>query len=324
MNYIEEALKKYNMLQEQIKLLRHNENMTIRVGKNFLLRIHKPVEGFSTGYMYEALDKKAARQEELQFLSFLKENGMQVQIPIKNIDEEEVTVLSDGTLATMLTWLPGHDIDADDISQESCVAIGEMVAKLHQASKGYVPESILSYDAKLCLSLKEKIYSAWNNDKPEENLKLKKEYFECIAGACEVIAMRLSEKENEFFPVHTDLSLSNILITENGLVPIDFSLFGYGHPMMDLGALFCSRLNSLKNRQAVAEGYISAGGTIDYEMLDCCFALNVLLGIGLHMDKWIKEEWFSSRLERWCREMFEPLWDGKKLFSEDFYLLNVK
>ena len=83
MNYIEEALKNYNMLQEQIKLLRHNENMTIQVGEDFLLRIHKPVEGFSTGYMYETLDKKTARREELKFLSYLRKTECRYRLQSK-------------------------------------------------------------------------------------------------------------------------------------------------------------------------------------------------------------------------------------------------
>jgi len=324
MSYLKEVLQSYAMEDAKTELLRHNENMTIKVGDAFLLRIHKHIEGFSAGYMYESLDQREIRREELKFLSYLHDNGMQVQTPIRNKNGEEVTVLSDGTLATMLTWLPGRDMKDEDISRESCFKVGEMVAKLHQTAKNYFPETVLRYDAGLCKSLKEKICIAWESNKSEEFSALRQEYFESTTEACALIGRRLKEKEKEFIPVHADLSLSNILITENGFLPIDFSLFGYGHPMMDLGALFCSRFSSLENRQAVAKGYTSAGGSIDFEMLDCCFALNVLLGIGLHVEKWIKEDWFPSRLERWCREMFVPLQEGKKLFSEDLYLLNVK
>ena len=78
MNYITEALKNYNMPTAKTKLLRHNENMTISVEDNYLLRIHKHVEGFSTNYMYDNLDRTAIYFAELSFLSYLREQGMQV------------------------------------------------------------------------------------------------------------------------------------------------------------------------------------------------------------------------------------------------------
>jgi len=123
--------------------------------------------------------------------------------------------------------------------------------------------------------------------------------------------------------VHSDLSLSNMLFTENGIVPIDFSLMGFGHPMMDLGGLYCN-INGPENRKAIADGYKAEGGIIDFDLLDACFALNILLSIGLHLEKWLKEDWFPDRLERWCRETFGPLGEGKPIFSPDYYLLNVK
>ena len=45
-NYIQEALAFYNITASEIELLRHNENLTYRVGNEYLLQIHEPVEGF--------------------------------------------------------------------------------------------------------------------------------------------------------------------------------------------------------------------------------------------------------------------------------------
>lgn len=45
-NYIRNALEQYNMQDAEFELIRHNENMTLRVDGQYLLRIHKHAEGF--------------------------------------------------------------------------------------------------------------------------------------------------------------------------------------------------------------------------------------------------------------------------------------
>ena len=42
-----EALAHYNISATEIELLRHNENLTYRVGNEYLLQIHEPAEGGS-------------------------------------------------------------------------------------------------------------------------------------------------------------------------------------------------------------------------------------------------------------------------------------
>ena len=49
-NYIQEALAFYNITASEIELLRHNENLTYRVGNEYLLQIHEPAEGFTAQF----------------------------------------------------------------------------------------------------------------------------------------------------------------------------------------------------------------------------------------------------------------------------------
>ena len=49
--YLDEALSCYDIAVSDIVLLRHNENLTYRVGNDYLLQIHEPVEGFYTEYI---------------------------------------------------------------------------------------------------------------------------------------------------------------------------------------------------------------------------------------------------------------------------------
>lgn len=75
-------------------LLRPNENMTFRVGTDYLLQIHDPVEGFWTQHIYEGTDRIALRETELKFLLYLKERGMATREPIENRDGELITKLN--------------------------------------------------------------------------------------------------------------------------------------------------------------------------------------------------------------------------------------
>ncbi len=72
--------------------------------------------------------------------------------------------------------------------------------------------------------------------------------------------------------MHADLSPSNILAAKRGLVAIDFSLFGMGHPMFDFANLF-GTINGLLCRQKIAEGNQNAGSIIHYEAPDACYRM---------------------------------------------------
>lgn len=314
--YIRNALEQYNMQDAEFLLIRHNENMTLRVDGQYLLRIHKHAEGFDTGATYGGMNRIEIRRSELAFLYHLNCQEMRVQSPVPNRDGDYITILPDGICATMLTWISGRNLDKSDITEELCFQIGAMVAKMHKAAENFQPETILQYDSTLCERIKRKLESE------EATGILGKTNQQVILAACNVMQNRLCSNQN-IITVHTDLSLGNILIADTELIPIDFSLFGNGHPMMDIGSLYGS-INGAENRRAIAEGYKSLGGKIDFPLLDVCFALNVLLYIVLHIDSVSGQEGFTERLERWCREIFQPLADGKPLISEEFYMLNVR
>lgn len=314
-NYIETALERYHMECVKYELIRHNENMTVKVDDQYLLRVHRHAKGFSTGPLYERLNRADIYKSELAFLVHLSRQGMKVQSPVPNSDGELLTVLDDGTCATMLKWIPGRVLEKNDVNEDMCFQIGSMVARMHKAAAGFKTGEILDYDSQLCRRLQNKIIQT------KEKGLIAEELLSVMETACDVMQDRLRTNHN-MITVHADLSLSNILIGESELVPIDFSLFGRGNPMMDISSLYGS-INGVENRCAIAEGYRSLGGTIEFTMLDVYFALNVLLYIILHMDGNAGQEGFNANIGRWCREIFQPLVDGKRLFNDDFYMLNV-
>ncbi|MHC1694107.1 MAG: phosphotransferase enzyme family protein [Eubacteriales bacterium] len=307
---INEALSLYNLEGMDAQFIRHNENITYRIGEGYLLRIHKSVEGFSTELFYSDCDKIILRESELEFLIHLCENGLYVQSPIRNKKGELVSILSDGTPVTVLTWIEGRIVDKKELSVSLCRDMGAMVTKLHKATQGFLPKGAARYDSSLCGRLIDKIDSLF------EDGRLSKENHKDMSGALGVIRDLLNGSERELIPVHSDLSESNILITPSGLVPIDFSLFGYGHPMLDIASFICLTDNT-ELQGAVIDGYKSAGGNdVDYHALDCCFALQVLLGVIIHFERWENEEWFSGKLNRWCGDIFSPLSEGKCVVDE--------
>ena len=311
---IREALEQYGLENEPWELIRHNENMTVNVNSKYLLRVHLHADGFSTDVYYDGLDRAAIRKTELNFLLHLARNGLPVQTPVANRRGEFLTMLQNDICATLLRWIPGRTPNETDVPKGVYFRAGAMTARMHKAAAGFPLENMLRYDASFCRRLQVSFAKA-----NHESL-LSAEHAEIFQAACRVIETRLDPDDH--IAVHADLSSSNILVTDTGLVPIDFSLMGVGHPMMDISSLYGS-VNGIDARRAVAEGYRSEGGSISFPELDACFALNILLYIALHLNRSAKDDRFINNLNRWQRETFGPLAAGKRLIADDFRMLNV-
>ena len=314
--YIQETLSYYNITAPEIELLRHNENLTYRIGNEYLLQIHEPVEGFSTEFFYEGVERIEIYMAELAFQEHLKNQGMQIREAVENCYGERITRLQNGIYVTVSKWLEGESLDKLELNDEICYQIGEMLACLHQKAKGFRVSPVKSYDKQHCECTKKRIQTLEANG-------LSTEYSAIMQRACECAGEVLENARDEFHMIHGDLSASNILQTAYGLVPIDFSFFGMGHPMYDLAVLF-GNISGLVRRQKMAEGYRNAGGTINYEVLDACFVLTLLDCLGIHYEQWSKQDWFAPRMQRWHKENLEPYVRGERIYADDFYLLHVE
>lgn len=302
---LHEALAVFGLTGAEAQFLQQHENAVYRVDGKYLLRIHKAAEGLCVDH---TPDKRRA---ELAFLTHLSDAGMHVQRPIAE------AALSDGTMATLLTWLEGHHITEAEFTPEMQHRIGTMTARLHQAAQGFGHPGMRRYDADHVTQLSSEICSMG------ERYGLNADEIAVACQAAQVIENRLRSAAAGFVPIHCDLSQSNILLTEDGLSPIDFSLFGLGHPMHDLGILI-GNVSTLVQRKSIAEGYTKAGGHIDLPLLDAGLALGLLEALVFHADVWPKEPWFAPRLTRWADEMLRPLADAKPLLDENMTLVNLK
>lgn len=300
---LQEALHAFGLTHAAF--IQQHENAVYRADDKYLLRIHQPSAGLHVD------QSPSLRQAELALLTHLADAGMNVQRPIAT------ATLSGDVLATLLTWLDGHHISKDEFTSDMQHQIGGMVARLHQAAAGFHHDTMRRYDAAHVARLADSLHQM--GEKHHLNMNE-------IAAACQaarVIEARLRNAAEEFIAIHCDLSQSNILLTDNGPVPIDFSLCGMGHPMHDLGILL-GNTSTQAQRNAMAEGYTAAGGHIDLPLLDAGYTLGLLEALDFHADVWPKEDWFPARLTRWVNQQLRPLAEGKPLLNENMYLLNIK
>lgn len=302
---LQEALHALKLDGATTEFIRHNENLTYCLDGRYLLRIHQAAAGLHVDHSPEV------RRAELAFLCHLHGKGLSVQQPVAE------ATLSGGTMATLLTWLDGHHITESDFTPALQHLLGTMIARMHRAGEGFHHPALRRYDAAHALALSESI-----------RLLGERHHLHTgdIAAACqaaECIADRLHDAADAFIPVHCDLSQSNVILTAEGPVPIDFSLFGLGHPMHDLAVLLGS-VRTQAERRAIAEGYAAAGGRIELPLLDAGYVLSLLEALDFHADKWPLEDWFAARLHRWAGEIFHPLASGKPILNEDMFLLNIK
>ena len=298
-----EALRAFGLTHAEF--IQQHENAVYRADDKYLLRIHRAADGLHVDH------DPALRRAELALLTHLADAGMNVQRPIAE------TTLSDGAQATLLTWLEGHHITETEFTPDMQRQIGAITARLHQAAADFRHESMRRYDAAHVARLIDTLRQMG------ERHHLNMDEIAVACQAVRVIEARLSRAVDEFIAIHCDLSRSNILLTENGPIPIDFSLCGFGHPMHDLGILL-GNTSTQAQRKAMADGYTAAAGQIDLPLLDAGYALGLLEALDFHADVWPKEPWFAPRLTRWVNELLRPLAEGKPILNEDMFLLNIK
>ena len=299
---LQEALQAFGLTRADF--IQQHENAVYRADGQYLLRIHKAAEGLHADH------NPALRSAELAFLAHLAKAGMHVQRPIAE------ATLSDGTAATLLTWLEGRHITKDDFTPDMQRQIGAMVAQLHRAAADFRHKDLRRYDAAHIARLADDLRQMG------ERHHLNMDEIAVACQAARVIAGRIGSAADAFVPIHCDLSQSNILLTDRGVAPIDFSLFGVGHPMHDLGILL-GNTSAMAQRKAIAEGYASAGGHIALPLLDAGYTLGLLEALSFHADVWPREEWFAPRLTRWVKEQLAPLAEGKPLLDENMRLINL-
>jgi len=150
-------------------------------------------------------------------------------------------------------------------------------------------------------------------DDAAQNGQITKEKTELMKTALHIIESRMLELDaiqGMKGMLHADLGLSNVIVTETDLIPIDFSLSGYGYYFMDV-AMMMSQFKDKKIRWCIKQGYEQESKKeVPAPFIDAFFALGVLLYVCCQHNRVWKEDWFSEAINRWCNTIFIPLIKG--------------
>ena len=300
---IQTALQQYALSGPAV-LIRHNENATYRVGKDVLLRIHQPKEGFDTALLSGGVSAFTLRHSEMEFLLHLQKHDLYVQTPLLTKDGRLVAEIN-GTPVTALTWIRGNTLERLFFTPEHAKRLGEMLGRLHLACASLpAARDAIHYDEALCMRLAQRV------QRGEAEGCITCAHVHTITKTLAAIGghlLRAKQDPDAFIRVHADLSLSNLLATDKGFVPIDFSLSGYCHWAMDLASLK-HNLPDANVQNGIAQGYHGiTGRTAADADIAPLFALQVLLFIACQYERYCQQEWFAQRMDAWCAEIFEPL-----------------
>ena len=301
MDIIGAALKSFGMEDAQYDMIRHNENMTCKVmheGQFYSLRIHQPIAGFSTRLITGYRNDTELMRSEVDLLLHMIRNGFDhLQQPMKNVQGEYVSEVGDGIPAMLLTWVEGTAIPEEE-GAKYAEELGKLACRIHQAVKGFDGERI-AYDNRLC-------------DRMAEETREAVAIGHLPAGVGQRCMRELSvvrrtqdkyAREGRTTMIHADLSLGNILITDHGLIPIDFSLSGYGSLAQEAGMLM-SNYQDEDSCKRLLEGFSKAGEEIDATDADIFLVFSILLFICTHHNRVYREAWFRNALGMWCESLF--------------------
>lgn len=323
MEYIEEILSHYTFEDPKITFIRHSENIVYELvdkEQKYLIRIHKPKEGFSLELHQKYYKIEDYIEGEMDVLAILNENmKIPIQEPIFNTDNKLVTILSNGLPVTVLRWLDGETVSSRDMTEDMAFNIGEMLAEMHEVFKRV--DGDIDIEKIDTLKLHRYYYNQGIIDDLEEMFKKVESKGHITANQKLVIDKTLETissimKELRKLPfsagiIHADVATSNLIY--NKLVsPIDFSLCGYGYYMMDVGGAI-SNFKEIPMRQALVKGYEKQSKMeIDIRAVEAFFVSGVLLFIGIQHEHIHKEDWFEGNMKRWEETLFVPLNENRR------------
>lgn len=321
-NMIQEALAQYEFINPKLDFIRHNENITYKVTDEvatYVLRVHKPVEGFSLGILQQDSDIFKYIESEMQLIEYAEKHmKTPMQKPKLNKSGQLVSVLADGTYATVLKWVQGDTLNNVSMTDEIGEAIGTMVAELHQCfGKLTIDDEHdikrYRYDQKMLGLIEDELSEIVNKG------QINQEKVDIIADTVCVIKAVMDEldvKKSMSGIIHADMSPTNLLFSDGHIVPIDFSLSGFGCHYMDIG-LIISNYKENHIKKGIISGYEKiTKEAVPLPYVETFFALGVILFIACQHDKIHALDWFDAALERWCKTIFEPLIKGDSFIYE--------
>ncbi|MBQ9141452.1 MAG: phosphotransferase [Lachnospiraceae bacterium] len=313
MELVQNFWEKYDITVQKIELLRHNENMTYRVTAvegEYVLRIHKPVDTMNLSLLSGSMKAEELISGEMNLLEYLdKQSELGTQAPVKNKAGSLVTKVGEYQ-GTLIRWISGECLVKELVTVACAEQIGRMLAKIHNALDRYKGLSRYSYRQDLV----ERMISFYHDTLKHSTIEA--EQLEIIGQMLEKIKAMLDENNDDMIVVHNDLGESNLLVSEENIVPIDFSLSGICVREMDLASLYC-HFESSKIREAILTGYQGVAlHKVCEQRIDICIGYQVLIFIFSQFQAIQSQGWFKEALGYWCEEILGKILQGQKIQSE--------
>ena len=254
-----EVLAHYDLKKPALTFIRHNENITFQVvdtgsGEKYLLRLHKPI----TKNFASAQQQPIELASELLWLEALhRDTALTVQRPVRNRAGEFVTMLypeSDvGMSCTLLHWIEGEPLK-QNVSAALVEDLGSVVAQLHEHVVNWsIPVGFVrpTYTIEFFMQQARLLLPGI-----EAGILTAREYAiiqSLVAAAGDLLASTDTGRDN-WGLIHADLHRGNCLMYQDRIRPIDFSLCGFGHFLLDFGSSLPSFHPEL--RQSFITGYL--------------------------------------------------------------------
>lgn len=190
-------------------------------------------------YCYNWRSKKEIT-EEINLLNKLHENNLSVSFPLKDKNQayiQEVQAPEGLRYAVLFSFAKGDKIRF--LSNETCFAIGELMAKFHKTTENQTIERTV-YNKKSLL------------ETPYNKLKA---YFSHKLPEMEFIKTIMEGHQDTYFEnskqgiVHLDIWYDNLSVANNTDITIfDFDFCGYGPQVLDIG-YFCKQLFGIESNK---------------------------------------------------------------------------
>lgn len=235
------ALRHYGLVDPAAEFLRLNENLTFRVEaasgrERFLLRLHRSAP---SNFLVQS---PASLESELLWLEALaRDTDIGVQRPVRNRKGQLVTTIAPigettPLLCSMLTWIEGEPFQQDRPDAPLLAGrLGQLIARLHDhASHWSMPSGFMRVTfgtdflhrtvTLLKLGVELGLFSP--ND------------LATLDEAADRIRSEISllpHDKQTWGLIHADLQGGNLLVHNDDIRPIDFSLCGFGYFLFDLG-----------------------------------------------------------------------------------------
>lgn len=302
---VRRALQNYHFREPQISFIRHNENITCRVtenGEGYVLRIRCPVEGFSLKLL-ESGSPEDLMRSEIELLRHLSGRApFPVQKPVKNRFGEYMTVLEGGVPAQLLKWIDGETLTGKNIGQYA-QELGRLAAQIDSAARGFTGERIYYMHDLVCRMKVELGRAEEKGHLTGEQVSMCRNLLDEIGDIMTTLDVRPGTK----CLIHADLSEGNLIKTDCGLAPVDFSLSGYGYRAQECGMLAFGFAEE-KEREAVRLSYERESGVpIEKRHMNAFGIFSILLFVTLQHDRHWEQEWFRDAMIRWRDTVFSEL-----------------